>query len=163
MAQPDNRREFILKAASTASVIALGSSLAACGGSYPTPSQFNYGVASGDPLSDRVILWTHAKIEASDETVGLAWLVATDAGFTQVVKSGRLEASAATGFTVKVDVIGLAAGTTYFYRFIDDANVVSTTGTTRTLPAAGVASVKFAVFSCALYSCLLYTSDAADE
>lgn len=152
MAEQNNRREFILKAASTASVLALGSTLAACSNSDPSPSQFKYGVASGDPLSDRVILWTHAKIDNSDEPVGLTWYVASDVGFANIVTTGRSGASSATGFTVKVDVTGLSPGTTYYYRFIDDAAVVSTTGTTRTLPAVGVASVKLAVFSCSLYS-----------
>ena len=61
MSEVTSRREFLLK---TAAAVAAGSSVVACGGgddSAPvTPAQFGYGVASGDPLSDRVILWTHA-------------------------------------------------------------------------------------------------------
>ena len=148
-----NRREFIGKAAATASVLAIGSTLTACGGSNSvTPAQFRYGVASGDPLTDRVILWTHAKILDALTAVALTWQIAADSNFSTVVNSGRVGAYEATGFTAKVDAIGLSAGTTYYYRFLDDAGTVSSIGTTRTLPAASVASVKFAVFSCALYS-----------
>ena len=152
MSDVSNRRDFLLRSASTAAALAVTGTLGACGGSVD-PAQFNYGVASGDPLSDRVILWTHAKIpNSSATTVWLTWQVANDSAFASVVRSGRVQATDAASFTVKVDVTGLAAGTSYFYRFVDDAGVASPVGTTRTLPAANVASVKFAVFSCALYS-----------
>ena len=159
---PGNRRDFLVKTSSTAAVVAISGSLAACGGgdespaqpvaAAPIPAQFNYGVASGDPLNDRVILWTHAKIPGSMAAVGLNWEVAADKSFATVLRSGRIETSEASSFTGKVDVTGLTAGTAYFYRFKDDAGVVSTIGSTRTLPAANAASVKFAVFSCSLYS-----------
>ncbi|NBT54250.1 MAG: alkaline phosphatase [Betaproteobacteria bacterium] len=152
-----NRRDFLdflLK--SSASVIAVGAtgSLAACGGgSGPAaPAVFAFGVASGDPLTDRVILWSHAKIPNSTADVALTWQVASDEAFANVVRTGTLTTTESSSFTAKVDVTGLSAGTTYFYRFRDATGVSSTVGTTRTLPASGVATVKFALFSCALYS-----------
>ncbi len=148
----NNRRNFLVATTSAAAAAAISSTLVACGGSSASPSEFKYGVASGDPLNDRVILWTHAKIPGSSNTVGLTWQVAIDSSFASVLRSGRADATEATAFTAKVDVTGLSAGTTYFYRFLDDAGVVSTIGTTRTLPAANASSIKFAVFSCALYS-----------
>ncbi|MFZ3118930.1 MAG: alkaline phosphatase D family protein, partial [Variovorax sp.] len=111
-----------------------------------------FGVASGDPLTDRVILWTHAKVPDSTADVALTWDVANDAAFKAVVRSGTVTATEAASFTAKVDVTGLTAGASYFYRFRDATGATSTVGTTRTLPAADVASVKFVVFSCALYS-----------
>ena len=152
-----NRRDFLdflLK--SSASVIAVGvtGSLAACGGgSGPAaPAVFAFGVASGDPLTDRVILWSHAKIPNSTADVALTWQVASDEAFANVVRTGTLTTTESSSFTAKVDVTGLSAGVTYFYRFRDATGASSTVGTTRTLPASGVASVKFALFSCALYS-----------
>ena len=164
--------DFLVK--SSFSALALGSigTLAACGGgndddsSTPTspttpapapapaatPAAFAFGVASGDPLADRVILWTHAKVPASTADVALTWQVATDAAFANVVRSGTLLATEAASFTAKVDVTGLTAGASYFYRFRDATGASSTVGTTRTLPAGTASSVKFAVFSCALYS-----------
>ena len=152
MSDPSSRRNFIVKSTSVATAAAVSSALVACGGSDAPAAEFKYGIASGDPLADRVILWTHAKIADSAAVVGLTWQVATDAAFASILRSGRIETSEATSFTAKVDVTGLTAGATYFYRFLDEAGTASTIGTTRTLPAANAASVKFAVFSCALYS-----------
>jgi alkaline phosphatase D len=147
-----SRREFMVKTVSASVAVAMSGSLVACGGSGTSPAEFKYGVASGDPLTDRVILWTHAQVAGSPENVGLNWQVANDSSFLNLVRSGRVTATAESSFTAKVDVTGLTAGSSYYYRFIDDAGVISTVGTTRTLPATDVASVKFAVFSCALYS-----------
>ena len=144
----NNRREFMVRAAVAVSVTG---SIAACGGN-DDPPEFKYGVASGDPLADRVILWTHAQIPSSTKAVSLTWQVASDAAFNSVVSSGSATATEATGFTAKVDATGLAAGNSYFYRFRDVNGNSGTVGTTRTLPAANAASVKFAVFSCSLYS-----------
>jgi alkaline phosphatase D len=159
--------DFLVRSSSSAVALAAVGSLAACGGGgsddaaapvaapampAPLPAAFAFGVASGDPLVDRVILWTHAKVPSSTADVVLSCEVASDAGFTTVVWRGSVTAQEATSFTAKVDATGLTAGATYFYRFRDATGATSTVGTTRTLPAAGAASVKFAVFSCALYS-----------
>ena len=151
-----SRRKFLSK---TATLAAIGGSatLVACGGSSSSdstvpPSQFQYGVASGDPLTDRVILWTHAKRPSVEANVNLTYQVATDYGFTTIVTSGSVVAINSAGNTAKVDATGLKAGTTYYYRFFDDTNSYSPIGTTRTLPDATATSVKFAVFSCTLYS-----------
>jgi alkaline phosphatase D len=152
----NSRRKFIISTSATAAV-AVTSTLAGCGNSSSSGSgapapKFAYGVASGDPLADRVILWTHAKAPDSSVTIPLSWQVATDAAFTNIVASGRVDATEANGFTAKVDATGLAVGTDYFYRFIGDQNTFSPVGTTRTLPSSSAASLKFAVFSCSLYS-----------
>ncbi|MDM0119336.1 alkaline phosphatase D family protein [Variovorax arabinosiphilus] len=159
--------DFLVKSSSSAVALAAVGSLAACGGggsdSTPapapapappaaTPAAFAFGVASGDPLTDRVILWAHAKVPDSTADVALTWDVANDAAFKSIVRSGTVTATADASFTAKVDVTGLTAGASYFYRFRDATGATSTVGTTRTLPAADVASVKFAVFSCTLYS-----------
>ena len=157
-----SRRKFLTQ---TATMAAVGGSatLVACGGSSDTTtatpstttaaaSQFLYGVASGDPLTDRVILWTHAKRPGSEANVNLTYQVAKDYGFTTIVTSGSVVAQNSAGNTAKVDATGLTAGTIYYYRFIDDVGTNSPIGTTRTLPDATATSVKFAVFSCTLYS-----------
>jgi len=151
MSHPRNRRDFLVSTASSAAIVAIGGTLAACG-SDASPAEFNYGVASGDPLSDRVILWTHARVKDRADDVALTWQVATDRTFTQIVRSGGVSATQETSFTAKVDVTGLSPGVSYFYRFIDETGASSMIGTTRTLPAASATVVKFAVFSCALYS-----------
>ena len=155
MSKSTNRRDFLVK---TAALVAAGSSVVACGGgggggdAFPSGSQFRYGVASGDPLADRVMLWTHAQIPGSNAAIALTWQVASDSGFRHIVSTGQVDAHQENGFTAKIDAIGLAAGSAYFYRFMDAAGHSSPVGATRTLPAAGASSVKLAVFSCALYS-----------
>ena len=155
-----NRRDFLVKGSSAAAAVAVGGSLTACSDSgsneekFAVAPEFKYGVASGDPLTDRVILWTHAKFPTTDSAlaVPLTWQIATDANFNTVISSGNIDASESSGFTAKVDATGLTAGVDYFYRFQGPRGSSSAVGTTRTLPAANVASVKLAVFSCSLYS-----------
>lgn len=147
-----SRRRFIAGTSSALAAVVLPQALTGCGSSSPPPAEFRFGVASGDPLTDRVILWTHARIPDSTQAVGLTWQVSIDSAFSTIAQSGRTSAGPDTGFTVKVDATGLTAGNTYFFRFIDDAAVVSPVGQTRTLPRSDVASLKFAIFSCSLYS-----------
>ena len=148
-----SRREFIIRVTSVSAVVSTGAVLSACGGMISDDAvQFAYGVASGDPLSDRVILWTHAKYLGRTDNVELTYQVATDNTFStsSVVTSGSVIATASTGFTAKVDATGLEAGKNYFYRF-KVGSTVSSVGKTRTLPASTATEVKFAVFSCANY------------
>ena len=144
------RREFIVKMSSAAVVIAAGGALSACGGSTHEAAAFNYGVASGDPLSDRVILWTHAKY-GSDDPVELVWQVAADANFSPVLQAGTVTATKDSSFTAKADATGLTAGTEYYYRFLDSSGNASAVGRARTLPVGVVNEVKLAVFSCSDY------------
>ncbi|MDX2178476.1 MAG: alkaline phosphatase D family protein [Bryobacteraceae bacterium] len=112
---------------------------------------FQHNVASGDPLADRVILWTRVTLPAPGDLVAVNWEVATDAGFSRVVRRGTTSTSAAFDFTVKVDVDRLDAGTTYYYRFLLPGGVSSPIGRTKTLPLGSVSRLRFAVTSCSNY------------
>ena len=79
------RREFLIKLSSISAVLSTGAVLSACGGSETTMVNYDYGVASGDPLSDRVILWTHAKYQNKADSVPLTWQVATEIEFKNIV------------------------------------------------------------------------------
>ena len=142
------RRRFVL---GSAGALALGSAtgLTACGGGgSENKERFGYGVASGDPLSDRVILWT--RVNQVDAPTNVGWEIATDAAFATLVASGTAATSADQDFTVKVDATGLQPGTRYWYRFRLGPDV-STTGRTRTLPTGNVNQVRMAVFSCSAF------------
>ena len=141
----------------------LAGALAACSKEKATTVTFGHGVASGDPLADRVILWTHVA-PSRPEPVSVEWQVATSASFGTVVASGTATASADADYTVKVDASGLAAGTSYWYRF-RHGDQVSPVGRTRTLPTGAVSQVKLAVFSCANYPAGYFNvyADAAGE
>lgn len=95
------------------------------------------------------MLWTHAQFPGIELEVPLSYQVATDAAFTQVVSQGTVRAMASTGFTAKVDAMGLQPGTAYFYRF-NQAGNMSPVGRTRTLPQTAD-SLKLVVMSCTNY------------
>lgn len=120
--------------------------IAACGNS--DDAIFRHGVASGDPLSDRVILWTRVTTRRSSEKVSVE--VATDDRFADIVHTSELTATAATDYTVKTDVQGLSPATVYYYRFRAGGET-SMTGRTKTLPTGDVSQVTLAVLSCAHY------------
>jgi alkaline phosphatase D len=111
---------------------------------------FAHGVASGDPWSDRVILWTRVSDLEKEEEVEISWLVAEDSDFEKVVAEGSANTGADLDFTVKVDVEGLSAGSTYYYAFYrgEGRTVV---GRTRTLPEGKVDRARIAVTSCCNY------------
>jgi alkaline phosphatase D len=116
----------------------------------PEPTgPFRHGIASGDPLSDAVILWTHL---TTDETMAeVGWAIATDPAMSDVVGSGTVMTDASRDFTVKVDVTGLSPATTYYYQFTG-AGTTSRVGRTRTAPTGGVDRLRFAVMSCSSFN-----------
>ncbi len=112
-----------------------------------TLAPFYHGVASGDPLTDRVILWTRVTPEDSVASVAVVYEISDSREFTSILKKDSAKALAAKDYTVKVDAIGLQAGTTYYYRFVA-LGKTSSVGRTKTLPEK-TDSVKLAVVSCA--------------
>ena len=119
----------------------------------PTDSNsvsFRHGVASGDPLADRVILWTRAEPLDGFATVGGEWIVARDAGLEDAVLSGTFSTGPARDWTVKVDATGLEADRWYFYGF-RSGDAASRVGRTRTLPAGSTNQIRMAIFSCSNY------------
>jgi alkaline phosphatase D len=115
------------------------------------PAYFTHGVASGDPLSDRVILWTRV-LPGDGALVTLTgrWEVAEDLQFKRVVTSGETSTGPERDHTVKVDATGLQPATNYWYRFVFNG-VTSAVGRTRTLPVGAVEAFSLAVCSCSNY------------
>jgi phosphodiesterase/alkaline phosphatase D-like protein len=107
---------------------------------------FRHGVASGDPLTDRVILWTRVTPRNSGAE-RVRWQVARDERMARIVARGEVETGAARDFTVKVDAAGLDPATTYYYRFASGSEQ-SEIGRTRTLPRANVSRLRLGVVSC---------------
>ena len=123
----------------------------------PTPL-FQHGVASGDPLEDRVILWT--RLTTPESTLPVAYEVATDPAFTAIVASGQLEATATADHTVHADPTGLTPDTPYFYRF-HARGQTSPIGRTRTLPGPDVRHLRFAQVSCCKFNAGFFNAYAA--
>ncbi len=138
---PINRRQAF---ALTGAAVALSH---AGGAAARGMAAFTHGVASGDPLADRVIIWTRI---ASEDNEALTWQVAEDAGFTRIAKQGAATATTARDGCVKVDVTGLKPGRDYWYRF-ECGGATSAVGRTRTLPKGKTDEVVLAVATCALF------------
>jgi alkaline phosphatase D len=111
---------------------------------------FADGVASGDPLTDGVIIWTRANTGMT-EPVEVWWEMALDEEFQQRTAQGTVMTDGSRDFTVKVDVPGLMWGRNYFYRFFAEGRQ-SPIGRTRLAPKSNEASqLRFGVCSCANY------------
>jgi alkaline phosphatase D len=115
-------------------------------------ARFQHGVASGDPLADRLILWT--RVTPSDpsitQLVDVRWRIGVDPQLRRIVSSGTARTSAARDYTVKVDVGGLVPGATYYYAF-DAAGEQSAIGRTKTFPLNGADRMRVALVSCSNY------------
>lgn len=112
-------------------------------------SPFQHGVASGDPLSDAVIIWTRVSVDG-DLGCDVSWEVATSADFSTVVKQGVYTTDSSRDHTVKIDVDGLSANSSYYYRF-KALDFVSQIGRSRTLADGTADHLRLAVLSCASY------------
>lgn len=141
-----DRRTLLTGAAAAA---AAGSAALAGPARAQAPPSFRHGVASGDPLPDRVVLWTRV---TTDRDVPVGWTVALDPDLRTVVARGTARATAVRDHTVKVDAGRLRPYTTYFYAF-EVSGVRSAVGRTRTAPTPGqdVGRLRFAVATCAKY------------
>lgn len=117
----------------------------------PCLKPFYHGIASGDPLPNKVIIWTRVTPDSTqiNQSVIVNWKMATDTGMTNVVQTGVLLTDSSADFTVKVDVGGLNPNTFYYYEF-QTGNFLSPRGRTKTAPTgATVDSLRFALVSCA--------------
>jgi alkaline phosphatase D len=145
------RRSFLTMAA------AIGAS-AAWGRAFGTKSRvawrerrdlFPEGVASGDPDSNSVLLWTRRPPSGNELTQKLQVEVAEDELFTRVVATVPAPVSAASDWTCRVLVGGLKPASVYWYRFSDAQGFGSRVGRTVTAPSDEDARpVRFVFVSC---------------
>ena len=117
------------------------------GGPKLSPSPFALGVASGDPHTSGVTLWTRLTGDFGSDVVPVAWELATDERFEQIEQAGRYDAVATLGHSIHIDVDGLEPGREYFFRF-RTRDHESKVGRTRTAPSGRVESLTVATASC---------------
>ena len=116
-------------------------------------SLFSHGVASGDPFTDSVLLWTRITVAGSDlagKDAPAYWEVSTDETFKDRIAAGETTTSSARDHTVKVIAGGLQPGTTYFYRFKTQGRT-SPVGRTRTVTAGSTDRIRLGFCSCSNY------------
>ncbi len=115
----------------------------------PILAPFYHGVASGDPLTDAVIIWT--RVTTDTPTAEVHWMVATDTTMNNLIASGSEMTDDSKDYTIKVDVTGLESNTTYYYMFTFEGKN-SLIGRTRTAPASNESDhLKMVVVSCQSY------------
>ncbi|MFI5073104.1 MAG: PhoD-like phosphatase N-terminal domain-containing protein, partial [Terriglobales bacterium] len=133
------RRSFLAMAAATGAT-------AVWGNSFGTNSRvtwrerrdfFPEGVASGDPDSNSVLLWTRRPFSGATSELSVQKViveVAEDKAFTRVVANAEAPVSAASDWTCRVLVGGLKPSRVYWYRFTDSEGFGSRIGRTITAP-----------------------------
>lgn len=123
----------------------------------PPEDVFGLSVASGDPTASGVILWTRVNPEVWQTNSQLAFEVATDEGFGNIVLNGVVDSAdfaSDRDYTLKIDVDGmLMPAQLYYYRFIY-LSTASQTGRCRTLPhpLSSPPKVTFGVVTCQYFA-----------
>ncbi len=112
---------------------------------------FSLGVASGDPSTTSVALWTRLVGDdgvstRGDGDLGVTCTVARDADLTDIVRAVDASAPVAHGHSVHLVLHDLEPDTTYFFAF-DALGQRSPIGRTWTLPV-DPASMRLAITSC---------------
>jgi alkaline phosphatase D len=108
---------------------------------------FTHSVASGEPASDSMLLWTRY-VPTGGGAVELRAEIAESPDFAHVVAGGAQITGPWRDFTAKVTLAGLMPGRTYHYRFIAPDGTISPVGRTRTLPEGDTQRFRAAIFSC---------------
>ncbi len=130
-----------------------------------TAYPFACGIASGDPTSSGVVLWTRLASDPlngggmPNDDIAVSWMIADDEQMTKVVQKGTVVASPNLAHSVHVEAEGLRPDRWYFYQF-KVGNETSPVGRTRTAPAPGAMPdrLRFAFASCQHYETGLYTA-----
>ena len=124
---------------------ALGLGLAASPLAAQAARGFTHGVASGEPGTRSVLLWTRF---AASAPTRLRYELSDSAEFAKVRSGGQVTASPERDWCAKAVAKGLRPGTWYHYRFIAPDGTISAVGRTRTLPDGPTGRFRMAVFSC---------------
>jgi alkaline phosphatase D len=162
---PLSRRTFVAGGAFAGAGLILGGVPVGAGaGRRRTPfankGKFSQGVASGEPSTNAMTLWTRLDGYKADRLLTVE--VARDKDFKRVVFRRNVTAKATEDSTVKLRVTkGLKPGERYYYRF-ETKNSNSPVGRFQTLrPADSEEAVKIVFFSCQDYQSGFYGAHQA--
>lgn len=122
----------------------------------PGKAPFYHGVASGDPTTNSIVLWTKVVLPVQINEAIIDWEIAKDSLFTKKLASGKKITNETADFTIKVHVENLKPNTKYFYRF-KYSNTYSQTGQTKTL-SEGKDPIQLAFVSCSNYEYGYFTN-----
>ena len=137
--------------------------------SLPPPSDlpsdpFTLGVASGDPDTESVVLWTRLAIDAlnggamPDEDIDVLWEMSTTESFDEITIAGIATASPQYGHSIHVIAAPANVTGLLHYRF-RLGDYTSPIGTTRLSPSSdSLEPVKIASASCQNWTAGFYTA-----
>lgn len=108
---------------------------------------FKYGLASGDALTDRVIIWTKIAEPNSIEKLDISYQISEDPFFQNIIQQDETKVYDSNNYTIKIDVQELNPNTIYFYRF-RYKDQYSPVGRTKTACTNLDTRIKFATVSC---------------
>lgn len=150
LAASTSRRRFLSLAAGFAAAPAFaGIASASTSGWQERRDAYPQGVASGDPDSTSVLLWTRRPPLEGKAASRVSVEVAEDEGFRRVVAKGSQALSPDADWTCRILAGGLKPRHVYWYRFTDDQGLGSRVGRTITAPAEDDARpASFAFVSC---------------
>ena len=109
---------------------------------------FHHGVASGDPLNDRVILWTRVTPQQAGP-IEVILEVSENKNFSSIIFSKKLQTSSLSDYTIKYDFLAkhyCDSDRGFFYRF-RAGNAISEIGKSKTFSENTIAA-KIGIFSC---------------
>lgn len=110
---------------------------------------FYWGVASGDPSANSVVIWT--KVESTAWQEVLEYAIATDENMNNVIQRGEVITDGSRNYCAKTTITGLNPDTYYYYNFKTQNGIYSLTGRMKTAPVGSNSNVKFGVVSCSNY------------
>ncbi len=160
------RRSFLRKAAGLAALMATPGIIGRANGDtqlWPKGDPFALGVAAGCPSTEGFVIWTRLAPEPlspdpetpggmSGPDVPVAYEIAKDPGFREIVRKGEVPAEARYAYSVHVEVTGLDAARPYWYRFASgDAQSRGGRALTAPQPGATLDNFRFGFVSCSNY------------
>jgi len=158
----NTRRNFIQKTLMASGGLILAPNFISCSDdddlqveydeSQLTVQNFNYGVASFDPSSSGVIIWSRF----NTANVEIIWEVSTQSDFNNILRTGKITTEDSRDNTLAIELTELDADQKLYYRFISTTdNSISVVGETITLPTDAT-QAKLAVCSCSNYQAGLF-------
>jgi alkaline phosphatase D len=143
-----SRRTFVQAAAAFGATAVWGIESSSRMAWRESREHFPEGVASGDPDSTSVMLWTRYSVNGHT-AARLHLEISEDQAFQSVVARAETQVLAEADWTCRVLVGGLKPAAVYWYRFADPEGFGSRVGRTVTAPAKNDdRPVRFAFISC---------------
>ncbi|GAB1858476.1 alkaline phosphatase D family protein [Flavobacteriaceae bacterium MHTCC 0001] len=162
MKKNNSRRQFLQKSLLAATGVILAPNFISCKNDDDmffdidttdfTNINFDHGVASFDPSSSSIIIWTRY----SKSTSEIIWEIATDAQFKNKLRNGKVTTESTRDNTIAIEVTELDPNLKLYYRFLSETDeAISAIGETITLPV-NASEVRLAVCSCSNYQAGLF-------